>query len=225
MNSAIVINLDSRREQFEEVRRSFNPYSISCERFSAIEHEEGFVGCALSHLKIIEEAKKNHWPWVMVLEDDCVAREAMKDWPEISRFLMQQKDRWDVFIGGTTYLQPIKCEQDFHRSQPRRIDLVECRDVHATHFIIYNKSSYECLLAWHDLPQLPEQRDPIDVFIQKCSLRTWVPSPFIAWQKVHYSAIQKKVVNYDAAFQEAEHYLDYFALLTALSFYSQKTYN
>ena len=217
MNNAFVINLDSRREQFEEVQRSFEPYGISCERFSAIEHEEGFVGCALSHLKIIEQAKNNRWPWVMLMEDDCVAREAMNGWPAISTFLMEQAHRWDIFFGGGLYLYPKKIEYDFQEQLEKNIKLVECDQVHATHFVIYHERSYDALLAWHQWPLPLEQRLPIDVFIQGCSLRKWVPFPFIAWQKSHHSSTANKFLDCDHGFKVAEQALHGFKTFMMLS--------
>lgn len=212
MNNAFVINLHSRSEQFEEVRRSFEPYGISCKRFSAIKHSEGFVGCALSHLEIVAQAKKNDWPWVMVFEDDCMARDAMKDWPVISRFLAQESDRWDLFLGGCTYVSPVKTE----RVSATMVDLVECVHAVATHFIIYNKSSYDQILSWNDLSQPLEKRPAIDIFMHQCALKKWVPVYFVAWQKAHYSAIEKKLIDYRLMFEFAEQTLNTFKLFEAL---------
>jgi len=67
MNQAFVINLDFRKNRFKEVQQEFLPFGIECERFSAIRHEKGALGCTLSHLALIARAKEENWPWVMVL--------------------------------------------------------------------------------------------------------------------------------------------------------------
>ena len=40
------------------------------ERVSAIKHEDGYIGCAKSHIKCIEIAKMNKYEKVIILEDD-----------------------------------------------------------------------------------------------------------------------------------------------------------
>ena len=210
MDKAFVISLHSQKEQFEEVRRSFDPYGISCERFSAIEQQHGFVGCALSHLQLIALAKKNDWPWIMVFEDDCVPREAMKEWPAIKFFLKEEACSWDLFLGGCMGAIP----QEIRKIESTGLVIIECRRAIAAHFAIYNKTSYDHLLAWHDLPMAPEKRPAFDLFINKCSLRKWVPLPGIAWQKPHDSTILKRFVNYDAFFEASEAMLDFFKKTT-----------
>lgn len=217
MEFVFVINLDDEKEKFEEVKKQLVSYKIKCYRFSAIHHPHGFVGCALSHLALIEHAKKDHWPYVMVLEDDALLRHKMEEWSLIKKFLKQESDHWDLFIGGTTYLQPVQWKLDHHKILPDGIDIVECRDVHATHFIVYHQDSYDRILGWHDLPMPLEKRPPIDVFIQESSLRTWVPIPFLASQKPRHSTVRGQRVNYESFFQQAEDYLAYFKLMSALS--------
>jgi hypothetical protein len=217
MNKAFVINLDADQENFDEVSKQLLFHKIESERFSAIHHLHGFVGCALSHLTLVEYAKKQHWPSIMIVEDDCLFRDNMKEWPFIKEFLETQSEDWDLFIGGTTYLQPVQWKLDHKKVLSRGVDIVQCRDVHATHFIIYHQRSYESVLGWYDLSVSLEKRPPIDVFIQQCYLRTWVPTPFIAWQKPRYSRVRKTAVNYESSFKKAEDYLAYFKLMSALS--------
>lgn len=40
------------------------------ERFAAIAHSEGLVGCALSHIACLTMAKERGYPEVMIFEDD-----------------------------------------------------------------------------------------------------------------------------------------------------------
>ncbi len=67
---SIYINLDRRTDRRDEFEREILPYGIAVERFTAIEHEEGIVGCGKSHLAVLKRAKMENWPEVLIFEDD-----------------------------------------------------------------------------------------------------------------------------------------------------------
>ncbi len=185
MNKAFVINLDSKLECFQEVKEAFKPYGIESERFSAIRHEVRQVGASLSFLTLIEQARKKKAPWIMILEDDCVPRPAMSEWSSISKYLIKNKKHWDVFLGGTAYVYPRVLRNDFKGEEKTLLEIIECSHAVLSHFSIFNESSYDQLLGWHQLPALPEKRPVIDAFIPQCTKRIWTSSPHIVWQKVH----------------------------------------
>ena len=217
MNNAFVINLDVHPEHFAEVQREFAPFGISCKRFPAIEHSNGALGCTLSHLALIARAKKEGWPWIMIFEEDAVAREAMDQWPELSAFLLQKKEHWDVFFGGCIYFSPIKRQHTLQKktSSTAVVNIIEGLHPLATHCIIYNKTSYDQLLAWYDFPAPLEKRPSIDNFIHTCNVRLWISSPFLAWQKPHHSDILKRVNDCSAQFTTMEKILGYFVTTNA----------
>ena len=183
MNKAIVINLDSQEHLFLAVQQEMLPYGVKCERFVVTPDEHKQIGCTMSHLELIAKAKEKGWPYLMVLEDDCVTREAMEAWPSIFQYLLKEKDRWDIFLGGAMYVHPKKLQLDFKSQQSIEVDLVECQHAVAAHFIIYNETAYDRLLQWYDLPGPIEKRPNIDNLFDKFQLRIWVTSPFLAWQK------------------------------------------
>lgn len=207
MNKAFVINLDSRKRCFKEVKREFSSFGIECERFPAIRHERGALGCTLSHLALIARAKEEGWPWVMVLEDDCVAREALKQWPLIAEFLQQQQAEWDVFFGGVVATYPMK---KIATLAPK-LTIIEVLLPLATHFMIYHQSSYNRLLAWHEWSAIPfDQKPAIDIFIQLTQVKTWTISSFLAWQKPHFSDVLQKMNDCTVGFAMAEKLLSAF---------------
>lgn len=69
MNIPILyINLDERidrKEYMEDILKNHN-YT----RISAIKDDNGWIGCAKSHIKCIDYAKKNNLKSVIILEDD-----------------------------------------------------------------------------------------------------------------------------------------------------------
>lgn len=208
MNQAFIINLDSRKKFFRELRRALKPFGVECERFRAIRHERGALGCTLSHLTLIARAKEEGWPWLMVLEDDCDFRETMKYWPLVSAFLKQEQGEWDVFFGGVIFMNPTKKIATLRPG----LTIVEGVFPLATHFMIYHQSSYDRLLAWYEWWSMPDDQKPaIDIFIQLSQVKTWTLSSFLAWQKPRFSDVLKKMNDCTISFTMAERILNSFS--------------
>ena len=70
------INLDyrtDRKEQFEnQITTHFKDSILESriERFPAIKHEQGLLGCSMSHLEVIKKARQTDAKYILVFEDD-----------------------------------------------------------------------------------------------------------------------------------------------------------
>lgn len=64
------INLDHRTDRRAEIEGELNRFDLKFERFSAISHKIGGVGCGTSHLEVIKLAKKRGYKNVVIFEDD-----------------------------------------------------------------------------------------------------------------------------------------------------------
>jgi len=62
----IVINLEEQKDRFENCKKILNSINQPFERFNAIKHEQGIVGCGLSHLELFNKIT----PGTLVFEDD-----------------------------------------------------------------------------------------------------------------------------------------------------------
>ena len=62
------INLDERKDRREHMEKILEGYDY--ERVSAIKNEDGFIGCALSHILCIQIAIAHNYDSVIILEDD-----------------------------------------------------------------------------------------------------------------------------------------------------------
>jgi glycosyl transferase family 25 len=67
---AFYINLDSRPDREIHVEKQLASVGINAKRFKAIKLQNGALGCSMSHLKILESAKKKEWEHVLIVEDD-----------------------------------------------------------------------------------------------------------------------------------------------------------
>jgi glycosyl transferase family 25 len=64
------INLNRRQDRREQMETQLKEYNINVERFEAIEHTDGIVGCTKSHLEVLKLAKKRNYQTILILEDD-----------------------------------------------------------------------------------------------------------------------------------------------------------
>jgi len=68
----IYINLDKRTDRLEQIVDEFKKFNLEdkAERFPAIYHPCGIVGCGRSHLAVLKLAKERKYKNVLILEDD-----------------------------------------------------------------------------------------------------------------------------------------------------------
>lgn len=70
IDKIIYINLDKRTDRKEEIEKELNQFHLSYERYPAIYHPSGIVGCGYSHLNVLKMAKEKGYKNILILEDD-----------------------------------------------------------------------------------------------------------------------------------------------------------
>ena len=136
------INLDRQQERWEEMQRRFHQLGIerAVRRFSAIETPfSHHIGCALSHRRIIEEAKREGLETVLVLEDDA---RFTSDAAEVLRLGLGELAgrEWQLlYLGGYRSADRI-------RAIPGCQNLVIPGWIKCTHAIAYHHSAYDAIL-------------------------------------------------------------------------------
>jgi glycosyl transferase family 25 len=73
---------------------------IHAERFKAIKLTNGALGCSMSHLNILETAKKNDWSHVLIMEDDIKFLKPNVFVIQFNKFLKTNKTFDVVLIAG-----------------------------------------------------------------------------------------------------------------------------
>lgn len=117
---AFYINLDSRPDRKQHVERQLSIIGINAQRFKAIKLQNGALGCSLSHLKLIETAKANNWPHILVVEDDILFTNPSLFVQQCNKFLSTHKEFDVALISGNnvppyreidgTCVQVTKCQ-------------------------------------------------------------------------------------------------------------------
>jgi len=194
----LVINLDKRKDRWDEVQQEFKSWTPRVERVSAIQYSPGWKGCTLSHRKVIEIAKERHYPWVLIIEDDCMLTEnAQERFKALLPYLWKHQEHWDVFLGGATSITSV--------DQPKLVaknPLLFKVKGFTTAFCLIHRKAYNRIL--HHMPSDPEKMtEAVDTWYRN-NLRLWVTLPFIAIQRPSKSDIENKNEDYTHMFKDAE---------------------
>ena len=68
----LYINLTTRPDRKVHIEGQLRGIGLNPTRFNAIKLKNGRIGCSMSHLKCLQIAKNNNWPYVMICEDDLL---------------------------------------------------------------------------------------------------------------------------------------------------------
>ena len=93
-----LINLDRQPDRLALVSSRLNELGIKFDRFSAIPHERGIVGCGQSHLEVLSNIK----PGTLVFEDDVVPTERYQPVIEIP----EEADAIYLGVSNWGYVRP-----------------------------------------------------------------------------------------------------------------------
>ncbi len=187
--TVLVINLDERNDRWLNILKICRQCGINPERVSAIKHKPGWIGCAKSHKKCAQIALDRGLPWVLVLEDDCTF--SIEDWRRFMTllpFLWAQRNSWNYFNGGVTFVNNIELFNRDHQ-------LLKTNGM-AAHFVLYTPSAAKIISKW------TENDNFIDVYIDK-HLKAIAPYPLIARQLPNYSDINDSELDYTQFFNES----------------------
>ena len=183
--TAYVINLDKRPEKWERIQNDFKDTNIKLERFSAIENENGHLGCSLSYLALVKMAKEKNMPYLFTLEDDCTPIKGfMRRWNKVKEWLIQNKNSWETFNGGVKWPQDTEITHKLNTN----ISFAKSKSKGAmkTHFLIINNSAYDKVLeyTW-------EKNGLFDYFINSSLFNNLYVLPVLALQHEGVSNTEK----------------------------------
>jgi len=104
LKNIFVINLDSRIDRFDHVSSEFDKIGKGFERFPAILHYDGAIGCSASHVKCLEMAIKREYDCVAICEDDITFTSPDVFLKSLNKFENSPPKQWDMLLlGGVVY--------------------------------------------------------------------------------------------------------------------------
>lgn len=145
------INLDKRTDRWKLMNDYFTKNGITVTRFSAVDgtkidvshldHKKlkdkglGAVGCSMSHLNIIKDAKENGYDKILIFEDDCIFEPNFID--IAYDVLMDLPDNWHMI-----YLAGMKRDAVTDITDK----LQQCTGITTTHCYGVHSSLYDTLI-------------------------------------------------------------------------------
>ena len=132
------INLEHRIDRLVHVKQELAKINVVGSRFNAIKLANGAVGCSMSHLKCLEQAKQNGSPYVFVCEDDIQFLDPTLFLKNLGLFCETIKSDWDVLIISGNICPPFQPVGDFC------VKLINCQ---TTTGYIVQQHYYDTLIA------------------------------------------------------------------------------
>jgi glycosyl transferase family 25 len=195
---AFYINLDSRPDRKQHVERQLGIIGINAQRFKAIKLQNGALGCSMSHLKLIETAKENNWPHILVVEDDILFTNPSLFVQQCNKFLSTHKE-FDVALISGNNVPPYREIDD------TCVQVTKCQTT--TGYLVQNHY-FDTLIQNYKMGIQNLMREPenhriyaIDKFwFNLQAIHTWyLIIPLTVTQREDYSDIEKRPTNYARA--------------------------
>lgn len=195
---AFYINLLSRPDRKQHVENQLKSIGVNAERFNAIKLTNGAIGCSMSHLKIIENAKANDWEHVLIVEDDILFTDPNFFVQQFNKFLSNHKD-FDVALIAGNNLPPYK------RIDDCCVQVTRCQTT--TGYII-QKHYYDTLIKNYKDGILQLMKEPTNHILYAIdkywfnlqAIHKWyLITPLSVTQREDYSDIEKRPTNYTPA--------------------------
>lgn len=188
-----LINLATREDRLQRTKKRLGDLGIVYERFEAIDGKTqtptqnlnpGEVGCYMSHYKILEDAKKNGYGSILVLEDDVVFENNA-----LERFyngLEHIPDDWEMIYLGANHNMPYTRINEH---------IVQCNHAFTTSAIIIRGSALEKLI--NESKNMTKQIDVVYADLQAAKkLKAYAFNPWLIYQEDGYSDIQGRHMSY-----------------------------
>jgi GR25 family glycosyltransferase involved in LPS biosynthesis len=197
------INLNRRPDRWEDSLREFNKHGLNVERFEAVDGAKltggyaiketvkgtgditkGVMGCALSHLGIVEEAKARGLKTVLVLEDDVCFDDKLNE--KFFEWVKEMPGSWDMlYLGGNH-----NARYATGRVSPH---LLRITNTNATHAYALRDTVFDAIIE-----RLRYIDFPVDIIYKEIQrkVNSYCFSPRLAWQREGMSDVLNIEVNY-----------------------------
>lgn len=204
ITNAYYINLEHRVDRKEHVEKELEKIGIKATRFNAFLMKDGAIGCSMSHLKLLEDAKKNNLDHILIVEDDITFLEPEIFKSQINKFFASRKNNWDVVLLAGNNMPPYEIVDDtcvkVSRCQTTTGYLV---NGHYINVLISNIKMGLTNLLNHPGETARFAIDKFWFVLQNAS-KWYLIIPLTVVQREDYSDIEKKVVNYNRIMQDLD---------------------
>lgn len=189
------INLEHRTDRKEQIESELSKVFSSFERFNAIKHSNGAIGCGKSHIEILKKGLTSDKDYICIFEDDFIWELQSDDVKEKLDSIFTQ----DFNIVLLSYHYPVVSPKRL--SEKKLGFFTNCQ---TTSGYIINKIFIPILLKnFEDCVSILETKNNKNMAIdqnwkslQRFENKFYVTSPRLGKQRPSYSDIEKKEVSY-----------------------------
>ena len=187
------INLDNRKERWDQTQEEMKVLGATPIRFSATLKRRRHSGCISSHMALWGKVKDEGI--VMVIEDDILFLDNAKENFEIA--LHQLPEDWDMLYLGATLNEPLERVSD---------NLLRLKRGWACHAIVYNNQNG---VLDYLLKEMVDNR--IDIFMADViqeKFNCYMCYPMVATQRPGISDITRKYTDYNKIMRRYRKYVE-----------------
>ena len=196
IKNAFYINLEHRTDRKEHVEQQLTNIGVKSNRFNAIKMSNGAIGCSMSHLKILEDAKKNNLDHILIIEDDITFLDPELFKNQINKFFELHGNNWDVILFAGNNMPP------YQTIDETCIKVSRCQTTTGYlvngHYI--NVLAANVKMGLTNLLNKPDDRSKYAIdkfwFILQGASNWYLITPLTVVQREDYSDIEQKVTNY-----------------------------
>lgn len=191
-----LINLDSQKERLDLCTTRLNNLGINFDRFSAIPHEVGIIGCGKSHLEVLSNIE----PDTLVLEDDVVPTEWFKpvlEIPDEADAVYLGLSRWGYHQSTWPLSAPYILTEYYSDTYARIFNMC------GGHAILYRKQPYIDAVV-REIKYCLEKDIPLDVGMAKLHTKFTIlatKNPFFYQEGIRADTDIKLIFNEDISRQ------------------------
>ena len=204
IKNAFYINLEHRTDRKEHVEKELEKIGIKATRFNAIKMKNGAIGCSMSHLKILENAKKHKLDHVLIVEDDITFLDSELFKNQINKFLEIHKNNWDVILLAGNNMPP------YEKIDDTCVKVSRCQTTTGYlvngHYI--NVLAANIKMGLTNLLNKPDEKSKYAIdkfwFVLQGASKWYLIIPLTVVQREDYSDIEQKVINYQGMMQDMD---------------------
>ena len=199
IKNVFYINLDTRPDRKLHVELQLQNIGINnSQRFNAIKMNNGAIGCSMSHLKLIENAKANNLEHILIVEDDILFTNPDLFVTQFNKFLSNHTN-FDMLLIAGNNLPPYTIIDD---------TCVQVKQCQTTTGYLVKNHYYDKLINNYKIGILNLLKQPqnhrfyaIDKywFNLQAVDKWYLIIPLSVTQREDYSDIEKRQTNYSLA--------------------------
>jgi glycosyl transferase family 25 len=190
------INLDTRPDRKQYFENQMKMVGLKAERFNAIKHQSGAIGCSLSHLQLLQNAKQNNLDHILIMEDDIMFLNPKIFVENINHFLSNHKDFDVLLIAGNNM-------GEYKKIDDHCVKVSHCQTTtgYLVKYQYYDKliENYKESITKFMKNLLLSNYYAIDQYWCKLQMidNWYLLTPLCVSQKPDYSDIEKRKINYN----------------------------